>query len=116
MAYALTVSALVPLAVVAWALMGLRLPAREAARNPPPILNLLFSRLRTAWGTPGAPLLVPAPRQAGRAARIALEAMPPRATRGTISPAGRPPPPLFYPPLLLPCPPPSPRPGSLLPP
>src|SRR3546814_3976051 len=89
MAYALTVSALVPLAVAAWALMVLRLPAREAARNRQPILNLLFSRLRMAWGTIWACLPVAAPGQACREARIALEGMPPRAIRGTISTAGR---------------------------
>src|SRR3546814_11943614 len=69
MAYALTVSALVPLAVAALALLGLRLPAREAARNRQPILNLLFSRLRTAWGTMAGRLLVPAPRHAGQIGR-----------------------------------------------
>src|SRR3546814_3151430 len=103
MAYALSVSALVPLAGAAWALLGRRLPAREAARNRQPMLNLLFSRLRTAWGTMAGRLLVPAPRQAGREARIALEGMPPRAIRGTISTAGRLPTLLFYLPVLLHC-------------
>lgn len=85
MVYALTMGALVPLAVVAYAFASLR----DTARNRQPIRNPVLAHLRRA--------------DTQREAEVALAGMPPRAIRTTISAAGRLPALLFYLPVLLHC-------------
>jgi hypothetical protein len=98
MAYALTESALVPLTVAACALVGLRLAGWAMARSRQPLRTPVLARVRTTWRRRLAAM-----RQAPREAFIALEGMPPRAIRTTISAAGRLPTLLFYLPVLLHC-------------
>ena len=95
MSYALTVSALVPLTVAACALVAVRL----VARNRQPSRNPVVARVRTSLRRRAAL----APLAALRVAEVALDGMPPRAIRTTISTAGRLPALLFYLPVLLHC-------------
>lgn len=105
MSYALTVSALVPLAMTACAVVALR----YLARNRQPIRNPVFARMRSTWRRRGPAASGAALREAAIAppiaevAEVALDGMPPRAIRTTISTAGRLPTLLFYLPVLLHC-------------
>lgn len=106
MADALTESALVPLAVAACALVGLRLAAWAVARSRQPARNAMPGRVRWAWRRRLSMVWRAAATDADALvteACVALEGMPPRAIRTTISTAGRLPALLFYLPVLLHC-------------
>lgn len=101
MAYALTEGALVPLAAAACALVGLRLAAWAVGRSRQPPRDPVFGRVRSTWRRLAVARGLP--RQTDRQAHVALEGMPPRDIRTTISTAGRLPALLFYLPVLLHC-------------
>src|SRR3546814_17564259 len=91
MSYALTMGALVPLAVAACALVGFRL----VARNQQPIRNPVFKRMRATWRRRAVLAWRAVAGKAPREAQVALDGMPPRPIHTTISPAGPVPPLLF---------------------
>lgn len=115
MSDALTEGALVPLAVAACALAGLWLAAWAGGRSRQAVRNSVLGRVRTTWRRlgvmrrvalpDGVPFSPPegASRLVPQEVCIALDGMPPRAIRSTISTAGRLPTLLFYLPVLLHC-------------
>src|SRR3546814_1181444 len=99
MSYALTMGALVPLAVAACALVGFRL----VARNQQPIRNPVFNRMRANWRRRAVLAWREVAGKAPREAQEALDGMRPRDSRTTISQASRGPTLVIYLPWLLNC-------------